>query len=80
MSDPNETTVTVEDLGLALLSLSRETWVLKDRMMMLEDILQQSNVVSVDKIKGYVPTAARQAEIDKACHAMMADILESIGL
>ena len=70
----------IPGLGRALVSLAREVWVLNDRLMRLEDVLAAERVIAPGVLGGYTPSPERQAEIDRACTAMITDMLRAAGV
>jgi len=52
----------IDDLGKALLVLSRELWVVKDRMAVLEKVLEKHGIPA-SEIDGFQPDAAFEAEL-----------------
>jgi hypothetical protein len=61
-----------------VMALARETYVMHDRMALIEKKLDEKGVLSRADLDGYAPTAAEQAEIDKRRDAFIAAILDPI--
>jgi hypothetical protein len=53
----------IDRLGQALLTLTRELWVVKDRVRVLEAALAQAGVLGSDAVNQLQPDAALQAEL-----------------
>lgn len=70
----------MDNLGRALLSLTREVCVLTDRQVVLEHLLNEAGVVVGDAIDQLQPDAALQAKIDARTAAIVKSVLgELIG-
>jgi|GEM_PF-723713 len=54
----------IDDLGEAILTLTKEVWVLTDRQHILESILEKKGVVVADEIERFVVDAKMQAELN----------------
>lgn len=54
----------VDDLGRMLLSLVQETWAMRDRMAIIEKILEEKAGISAADIDDYVATDAVKSEIE----------------
>lgn len=67
-------------LGLALIALMREVWIVKDRMMMLEAVIEQQGISVTEAIESFEPDEAfskvLEAEGDAFIHAVT-DILST---
>ena len=78
MTDPVLKPEDVDKLGQALLSLTRELWVLKDRQRILESVLEEAGILAADAIDAYEPddrltatlTAERRQLIDSVLGAL----------
>ena len=66
MNDPKLTAADIDNLGQAILTLTEELWVLKDRQRVLEDILNKAGIADTADIDRHRPdadlTEALQAE------------------
>lgn len=54
----------VHNLGKALLTLLSELWIVKDRMMVLEHVLDEKGLDVAELVDRHVPDAALQARLD----------------
>jgi hypothetical protein len=63
MPDSNLRPEDIDRLGKALLTLSGELWIAKDRVRMLEAALVNAGVLSADAVKQLQPDAALQKEL-----------------
>lgn len=75
---PARQTLGVEDipaLGEALLSLTRELWVLSDRVMVLEAVLEQRGVAVQEAIESFEPDEALAALMKEKGTALVQQVL-----
>ena len=63
MPDSNLRPEDIDRLGKALLTLSRELWIVKDRVRVLEAALVNAGVLSADAVNQLQPDAALQKEL-----------------
>ena len=63
MTDSNLQPEDIDKLGQALLTLTGELWVAKDRVRMLEAALVKAGVLSADAVSLLQPDAGLQAEL-----------------
>lgn len=68
-----------ERLKLALLSLAREVWVLKDRQGVLERCLEDRGVVARDLLERHQPDAAAKAASDAELSRFLDAILAELA-
>ncbi|MBM3515175.1 MAG: hypothetical protein FJX59_15905 [Alphaproteobacteria bacterium] len=61
-----------------VIALARETYVMHDRMALVEKKLNEKGVLTRADIEDFAPTAADQVEIDKRRDAFIANILGPI--
>ena len=54
----------VHNLGKAVLTLTSELWLMRDRMMVLEHILETKGLDVVALVDAHVPDAKLQAKLD----------------
>jgi hypothetical protein len=69
MADPTpERTIlgpnSVDRLADAVLALTREVWVMRDRQMVLEAVLLQHGIDAAAAIDGFTPDAQFEAQLD----------------
>lgn len=64
----------LDNLGEAILTLTRELWVLTDRVHVLEAVLEQSGLDVRDAVDRFQPSPAFQADLD----ARGAQLVEAI--
>jgi hypothetical protein len=69
----------IGDLGLAVLTLTRELWVVKDRMRILEAVLEDHGIDAHQAIERYQPDEALAAELAKEGEALAARIVSSLS-
>jgi hypothetical protein len=76
---PERPSLTAEDvpaLGEALLNLTRELWVLTDRVMVLEAVLEQQGRDVSAAIEAFEPDEAFQERAKARGSALVASVLE----
>ena len=68
MSDKNLTVEDIDRLGQALISLTKELWIVKDRQKILEAALADAGVVLPETIDKYQPdeVLSQQLETERA--------------
>lgn len=68
----------IDDLGRALLSLTRELCVLTDRVLVMEHVLADKGIDLGDSINTHQPDEALQAKIDAQTGEIVSNILSSL--
>lgn len=68
----------VDNIARALLSLTREVVVLNDRVMVLEEILEQRGMDVREAIDTYQPSEEFQARADRAIQMISANIITAL--
>ena len=66
-------------LGLAILALTREIWVLKDRTMVLEEVLKTHGIDAACEIEAFQPDEARAKRLGAEGNAIIAAITEILS-
>jgi hypothetical protein len=69
----------VEELGRMVLALTAEVWQLKDRTLVLEQLLQERGVLGAGEIDAYQPDAALAAHLLTARGALVRRVLGAIA-
>lgn len=69
--------LTKHDLGEALLSVSQELWVTKDRLRIIEQLLIEQKVLDADDIKKYQPDEQLSEEMKTERARYLQSILRS---
>lgn len=69
----------IGDLGLAVLTLTRELWVVKDRMRILEAVLGDHGIDAHQAIERYQPDEVLSAELATEGEALAARIVSSLS-
>lgn len=54
-----------DDLGRMVLALLSEVWIMRDRMAILEDLLEKKAGISSEDIENYVPSPEFEATVEK---------------
>lgn len=65
----------VDNLGRALISLTREICVLTDRQMVLEKILTDKGIDVIDVVENYQPDETLQSRLDERTGAIVKTII-----
>lgn len=68
----------LDNLGRAVISLTREICVLTDRMAVTEAVLARHGIDIADEVDTHQPDAALQARIDAQSRRIINDILETL--
>ena len=69
-----------DDLAQAILSLTRELWVVHDRVLTLEAVLEKHGIAATQEIEAYEPSseeAARRLEISSRA---VKSVIDSLGV
>lgn len=69
----------LDDVGLALITLTREVVVLQDRMMLLEDVLEKKGIDVASEIDGKEPDAALQSRLDVAQSKIIQSVVGALS-
>ena len=75
---PARQTLTADDipaLGEAVLNLTRELWVLTDRVMVLEAVLEQQGVAVQEAVEAFEPDEAMAARLRERGSALVSQVL-----
>lgn len=68
----------IDNLGRALISLTREICVLTDRQMVLEKILADKGIDLADAVDTYQPDEAMQSQLDERTGAIIKTIVNDL--
>jgi len=66
-------------IGQAILTLTKEVWVLTDRLHVMEAILAENGIDISDKIKTYQPDEKLQSELKSENEALIARVLSALA-
>lgn len=66
-------------LGLALIALMREVWVIKDRMMVLEAVLEAKGIDVASAIEAFQPDATQAARMQDEGDAFVKVIMDTLS-
>ncbi|MBT0668209.1 hypothetical protein HT136_07500 [Novosphingobium profundi] len=66
-------------VGAAVLALTRELWVLTDRMLVLEEILGQSGIDVAAQIESFQPGPELQARLDTKGKQLVETIVAALA-
>lgn len=67
------------DVGQAILTLTRELWVVKDRLRVLEAVLDDHGIDAHQAIERYQPDAAVAAELAEAGQALASRVIAALS-
>lgn len=68
----------VDDLGEAVIALTRELWVLSDRQAVLEAVLAEAGL-PIDKLDHYQPDEAMTARLAARRQALLDTVISALG-
>ncbi|MEL7197781.1 MAG: hypothetical protein AAGL10_05635 [Pseudomonadota bacterium] len=66
-------------LGLALIALMREVWVVKDRMMTLEAVLDARGIDVAEAIEGFEPSEEFAGRLQAEGDAFVANVTSALS-
>ena len=69
----------IDDLGRALLVLARELWVVKDRVRVLEAVLDERGIEVSAAVRDYRPSGAVEAELAEERERFSQAILRTLA-
>lgn len=69
----------IDQLAEAVLALTREVWVTRDRMRILETVLAAHGLDVHDEIDKYQPDATLQAELDAERDRLLSRVVQALG-
>lgn len=69
----------VDGLGLSMITLAKEFWVLRDRVAVLEKVLEKNGISAGDEIDTFVPNKDFEEKLTAERNAFIASVLENIG-
>jgi len=67
----------IDDLGQALIALTRELWVLTDRLAVVEAVLTDSGI-DMAKVDGYQPDAAMTEKLEAKRKALIGQVMSAL--
>lgn len=65
----------IDDLARMLVALAQESWAMRDRMMVLEKLLEERAGITASDIDDYVPSSAARAEIEALRERFVAKVI-----
>jgi len=65
----------VDDLGRMVTALLTELWITRDRVAVLERVLQERGIVLPGEINDYIPDAAFEAELETLRDRMAGNVI-----
>ena len=69
----------LDGLGLSMMTLAKEFWILKDRVAVLEKVLEKHNISAAEEIESFVPDKHFEQKLTAERDAFIAAVLENIG-
>ena len=68
----------IDKLGQALLTLTKELWVVKDRLRVLEAALAEAGVIPPDAVDTFQPDEQLSEVLDKECTQLIEHVLATL--
>lgn len=69
----------VGQVGAAVIALTREVWVLTDRVLVLEAVLARRGIDVTADIDGYQPDAEMQARLDQKGKQLVSSVVKMLA-
>lgn len=69
----------LDDMGMALLSLTREVTVINDRMTLLEHVLEAKGIDVAAELERLEPDAALQKRLDDATQKIVSSVVNTLA-
>ncbi len=69
----------IDDVAKAVLALSRELWVMRDRQILTEAVLAGRGIDLRKELDGFQPDAALQAKLDAERDRIIAAVAAALG-
>ena len=66
-------------LGQAIITLTKEIWVLTDRLHVMEAVMAENGVDIVDQLRAYQPDEALQTKLNAENEALIDRVLSAIA-
>jgi len=70
----------VDKLGDALIALTQELWVLRDRQIMLEAKLEEAGVMNREELDRMQPDDVLTGELSEQRQQLIANVLSALGV
>ncbi len=68
----------IDDLGEAILSMTREIWVLTDRVHVLEAVLEKHGVLAQAEVDDFQPGPELQAQLNAKRDAIVQNLMRAL--
>jgi hypothetical protein len=68
----------IDDVAEALLSLTREVWVLTDRLYVLERVIEANGIPVVEAVNKYQPSEEQAAELEAMRKRLIGELLRTL--
>lgn len=65
----------VDDLGRMVTALLTELWITRDRLAVVERVLQERGILIADEINDYIPDAGFEAELETLRDRMAGNVI-----
>lgn len=69
----------IDDVAKAVLALTRELWVVRDRQMVTEAVLAGRGIDIQDEVDRFQPDAALQSRLDQERDRIIAAVASALG-
>jgi len=76
---PNLTASDVDRLGQALLTLASELWAVKDRLRVLEAVLEEAGLVPPDAVDEFPPGDTLNSEMESQRQRLIQQLLDTLA-
>jgi hypothetical protein len=65
----------IDDLGRMVTALLSELWIMRDRMAIMEKLLEENKIIAAGAIDDFVPSPAVSAELETLRDRMVASVI-----
>jgi hypothetical protein len=79
MNNTNLRPEDIDKLGQAMLTLTKELWVVKDRLRVLETTLAEAGVIAPDAADTFQPDAALTEQLGKERAQLIEQVLDTLN-
>ena len=69
----------IDDVGQAVLTLTRELWIVKDRLRVMEAVLDEKGLDIHEAVERHEPDAALQEELEAAGKALAQRVTDALS-
>ena len=69
----------IDNLAKAVTTLARELWIVKDRLMILEAVLEKHGIHAADEIDAFVPDTALTKKLSANREELMQHLMQALN-